>query len=127
MCSPPWWMVTLPLSFRLVRTGNLVYLAGHLDFEIYVRRIEGGREINITNDPAQDIQPEFSPDASSIAFVSTRSSRTGMVRIAPNIGFEPLTYGGDIWVAPALGGPADALHRMETLPCGHPTGRSSPT
>ena len=110
---PTWSPDGALLAFSSNRSGN---------FEIYVRRIEGGQEINITNDSAQDIQPDFSPDASSIAFVSTRSSRTGMVRIAPNIGFEPVTYGGDIWVAPALGGPARRLAPDGNCPVWSPDG-----
>jgi eukaryotic-like serine/threonine-protein kinase len=91
--SPTWSPDGTLLAFTSNRSGN---------FQIYVRRIEGGQEVNITNDPAQDIQPAFSPDGSSIAFASTRFSRTGLIRIAPAVGFEPVTYGGDIWVAPAF-------------------------
>src|SRR5713101_10159535 len=40
------------LAFSSSRSGNN---------EIYVRRIEGGQEVNITNDPAEDFQPAFSP------------------------------------------------------------------
>ena len=72
--------------------------------------------MNITNDPGQDIQPAFSPDGASIAFVSTRSSRTGMIKVGPYIGFEYRTYGGDIWVAPALGGPARRLAQDGNFP-----------
>lgn len=111
---PTWSPDGAMLAFSSNRSGN---------FEIYVRRIEGGQEVNITNDPAQDIQPAFSPDGSSIAFVSTRSSRTGMIRIAPNIGFEPVTYGGDVWVVPALGGPARRLVQDANFPVWSPDGK----
>jgi len=112
--QPTWSLDGALLAFSSNRSGN---------YEIYVRRIEGGQEVNITNDPAQDIPPEFSPDASSIAFVSTRSSRTGMIRIAPTIGFEPVTYGGDVWVAPALRGPARRLAQDGNCPTWSPDGK----
>jgi Tol biopolymer transport system component len=102
------------LAFASNRSGN---------FEIYVRRIEGGQEVNITNDPGQDIQPDFSPDGTSIAFVSTRASRTGLIKIAPPIGFEYRTYGGDIWIAPALGGPPRRLAQDGNLPVWSPDGK----
>jgi len=105
--------------------GNLLAFASNRsgNFEIYVRRIEGGQEVNITNDPGQDIQPAFSPDGNSIAFVSTRASRTGLIKIAPPNGFQYRTYGGDIWIAPALGGPARRLALDGNSPVWSPDGK----
>jgi eukaryotic-like serine/threonine-protein kinase len=97
---PTWSPDGTLLAFASNRSGN---------FEVYVRRIEGGQDVNITNDPGQDIQPAFSPDGTAIAFVSTRVSRTGLIKTAPPSGFDYRTFGGDIWVAPALGGPARRL------------------
>jgi serine/threonine protein kinase len=104
---PTWSPDGSMIAFASNRSGN---------FEIYVRRIEGGQEVNITNDPGQDIQPAFSPDGTSIAFVSTRASRTGLIKTAPPTGFEFRTIGGDIWVAPALGGPARRLAQDGNYP-----------
>ena len=111
---PTWSPDGSLLAFSSNRSGN---------FEIYVRRIEGGQEVNVTNNSAQNIQPAFSPDATSVAFVSTRSSRTGIVRIAPPTGIEPLTYGGDIWVGPALGGPPRRLAQDGNFPVWSPDGK----
>jgi eukaryotic-like serine/threonine-protein kinase len=111
---PTWSPDGSLLAFASNRSGN---------FEIYVRRIEGGQEVNITNDPGQAFQPAFSPDGTSIAFVSTRSSRTGLIKIGPYIGFEYRTYGGDIWVAPALGGPARRLAQDGNFPVWSADGR----
>src|SRR5882762_7900130 len=111
---PTWSPDGSLLAFSSNRSGN---------FEIYVRRIEGGQEVNITNDPGQDIQPAFSPDGASIAFVSTRSSRTGLIKIASPIGFEYRTYGGDIWIAPALGGPPRRLAQDGNFPVWSPDGK----
>jgi Tol biopolymer transport system component len=112
---PTWSPDGSLIAFASNRSGN---------FEIYVRRIEGGQEVNITNDPGQDIQPAFSPDGASVAFVSTRSSRTGLIKIAPAIGgFEYRTYGGDIWIAPALGGPPRRLAQDGNFPVWSPDGK----
>lgn len=111
---PTWSPDGSLLAFASNRSGN---------FEIYVRRIEGGQEVNITNDPSQNIQPAISPDGNSIAFVSTRSSRTGLIKIASSIGFEYYTYGGDIWIAPTLGGPPRRLAQDGNCPIWSPDGK----
>jgi hypothetical protein len=110
---PSWSPDGSLLAFASNRSGN---------FEIYVRRIEGGQEINVTNDPGEDFQPAFSPDGDSIAFVSTRSSRTGMIRIGPYFGIRYRTYGGDVWVSPALGGHARRLAADGNFPAWHRDG-----
>ncbi len=112
--SPSWSPDGSLLAFASNRSGN---------WEIYVRRVEGGQEVNITNDPGEDYQPAFSPDNNSIAFVSTRSSRTGLIKIGPYIGFEYRTYGGDVWVIPALGGQARRLAADGNFPVWHSDGR----
>jgi eukaryotic-like serine/threonine-protein kinase len=111
---PTWSPDGSLLAFASNRSGN---------FEIYVRRIEGEQEVNITNDPGQDIQPAFSPDGASIAFVSTRSSHTGLIKVAPPNGFQYRTYGGDIWMAAALGGPARRLALDGNSPVWSPDGK----
>ena len=70
------------------------------NFEIYLKQISGGPDINLTNDGADDVQPAFSPDGKQIAFVSTRSSSSNLLYPGRD---RPL-LGGDIWVMPALGG-----------------------
>src|SRR5262249_26361245 len=95
---PTWSPDGSLLAFASNRTGN---------FDVYVRRVEGGQEVNVTNDVSENFQPAFSPDGNSIAFVSTRASRTRMVKIGQRSGnSEARTYGGDIWLVPTLGGQA---------------------
>ena len=102
------------LAFASSRSGNS---------EIYVRRVEGGQEVNISNDSGEDIQPAFSPDGQSVAFVSARSSRTGTVRIGSSWGVELRIFGGDLWVVPALGGQARRLAADANSPAWHPDGK----
>jgi Tol biopolymer transport system component/predicted Ser/Thr protein kinase len=111
---PSWSPDGSLLAFASNRSGN---------FEIYVRRLEGGQEVNITNDRSQNIQPSFSPGGNSIAFVSTRSSRTGLIKIGPYVGFEYRTYGGDVWVAPSLGGSGRRLAQDGNSPAWDPGGK----
>jgi serine/threonine protein kinase len=105
--------------------GNLLAYASDRtgDFEIYVRRSEGGQDVNVTNDPGQDVQPAFSPDGNSIAFISTRSSKTGLIKIGGTFSRNTRTYGGDLWVVPALGGAARRLAPDANYPAWRPDGR----
>lgn len=41
--------------------------------DIYLQRVDGSSVIQLTNDPADDVQPCFSPDGTKIAFASSRS------------------------------------------------------
>ncbi|MEP6994072.1 MAG: protein kinase [Acidobacteriota bacterium] len=111
---PTWSADGALLAFANNRSGN---------FEIYVRRGEGGEDVNTTKDDAQDVQPAFSPDGNTIAFVSTRSSRTGLIKIGGTYGRNVRTYGGDLWVEPALGGAARRLASDANFPAWRPDGK----
>jgi len=52
------------IAFASDRDGN---------FEIYVMNPDGSGQIRLTNDPAEDVQPAWSPDGTRIAFVSNRA------------------------------------------------------
>ena len=112
---PTWSPDGSLLAYASNRSGN---------YEIYVRRGEGGQAVNITNDPGQDIQPAFAPDGGSIAFVSTRSSKTGLIKIGGTLSRNSRTYGGDLWVIPSLGGAAHRLAEDANFPTWRPDGRS---
>ena len=62
---------------------------------IWVQQVGGGSAIQVTDDPANDSAPAFSPDGTQVAFRSERAD-------------------GGIYVAPALGGDA-----RELVPQGH--------
>ncbi len=111
---PSWSPDGSLLAYASNRSGNS---------EIYVRRGEGGQDVAITNDPAEDVQPAFSPDGGAVAFVSTRSSKTGLIRIGGTFGRNVRTYGGDLWVIPALGGAARRLASDANFPVWRPDGK----
>jgi len=111
---PSWSPDASLLAYASDRSGN---------FEIFVRRGAGGQDVNITNDPGQDVQPAFSPDGNTIAFVSTRVSRTGLIKIGGTLMRTARTYGGDLWVVPALGGAARRLAPDANSPIWRPDGK----
>jgi Tol biopolymer transport system component len=111
---PSWSPDGAALAFASNRSGNL---------EIYMRRVEGGQEINVTDHPADDFQPALSPDGDWLAFVSTRTSRTGLIKTAHTFGLGFRTFGGDLWIAPALGGQARRLAQEANFPAWHPDGK----
>ena len=88
------------------------------NFEIYLQQISGGPAINLTQNPAADIQPAFSPDGREIAFVSSRSGSSEIFHAAPGMPH----VGGDIWVMPALGGPARRIVEKGNCPSWTPDG-----
>ncbi len=112
--SPTWSPDGKLIAFASNRSGN---------FEVYVRRADGGQEVNVTEHPSEDVQPAFSPDGRSIAFISTRSSRTGLIPAGQTIGLETRVYGGDLWITPALGGNARRLTPDANYPAWRPDGR----
>ena len=93
------------------RTGN---------FEIFLKQVSGGPDVNITNNAADDVQPAFSPDGKQIAFVSTRESAK---QLNYEIFYVPPT-GGDIWVMPALGGSPRRIAEAGNFPSWLPDGSS---
>src|SRR5262249_10074669 len=76
--------------------------AGQLD--LWLQRTAGGQPIRLTDDPADDRQPDFSPDGSLIAFRSDRG-------------------GGGIYVMPALAGDARLVAEGGRGPRFSPAGR----
>ena len=56
------------IAFQSDRDGN---------WEIYSMDPDGNDQINLSNDPADDFEPAFSPDGSQIAFVSNRETDDG--------------------------------------------------
>ena len=68
--------------------------SGRGDLDIWMQQVEGGSVIQITDDPAEDVQPSFSSDGTKIAFVRP---------------------GKGIYVVPALGGDADLVARAGVI------------
>lgn len=97
------------LAYVSDRTGN---------FEIFLKQVSGGADINISQDAADDVQPSFSPDGRQIVFVSTRDGGSALQFMGPNT--PP--RGGDIWVMRALGGSARRVAVGGNFPSWSPDG-----
>ena len=68
-------------------TGQIVfYSMRDGNFEIYVMDDDGGNQENLTNHPAYDGQPDWSPDGTKIAFVSTRDGGGSQIHVMDDDG-----------------------------------------
>jgi len=83
----------------------IAYVAGNANRDIYLRRVGGGKSVNLTESSSEDdIQPAFSPDGQSIAFRSDRD-------------------GGGIFIMGATGESAKRLTDFGFSPAWSPEGR----
>ncbi|MDE0505291.1 MAG: hypothetical protein OXI86_14540, partial [Candidatus Poribacteria bacterium] len=69
LTSEELWLKNAPASY----TGRIVFTSVRDgNAEIYVMDADGGNQENLTNHPAGDSSPDWSPDGTKIAFVSGR-------------------------------------------------------
>jgi Tol biopolymer transport system component len=98
----------LTTGAAISRDGRLVaYASDRADgtnLDIWVQQVDGGAPIRLTDDPADDDDPTFSPDGTQIAFRSERD-------------------GGGVYIVPALGGEARLFAPRGHHPRFSPDGR----
>ena len=58
--------------------------------EIYVMDANGGNQENLTNHPAYDADPDWSPDGAKIAFVSSRNGGVSQIHVMDADGKNPI-------------------------------------
>ncbi|NOT09073.1 MAG: hypothetical protein HOP28_12810 [Gemmatimonadales bacterium] len=74
------------IAFETKRTGN---------YEIFVMNADGTNPVNLSNNPALDFEPDWSPDGKKIAFVSRRDGNDEIyVMNADGSGQTRLTFNG---------------------------------
>ena len=72
---------TSRIVFASLRDGN---------FEIYVMDADGGNQDNLTNHPAYDRLPDWSPDGTKIAFASRRNGDVYQIYVMDADGKNPI-------------------------------------
>ena len=70
--SPDWSPDGMQIAFHSDRNRDWEFDVQEKNWEVYVMNTDGANLINLTNHPAGDGQPDWSPDGLQIAFVSNR-------------------------------------------------------
>ena len=68
LCAELWLVRGLAAQKSQIVFTHLVFD----NFEIYVMDVDGGNRENLSNHPVDDMEPDWSPDGTKIAFVSNR-------------------------------------------------------
>ena len=106
--EPTWSPDGSKIAFSSNRSGNLsTEASAKVDYDIWVMNSDGTGLSNLTNNPAYDGKPKWSPDGTKIAFVSDRSGNL------------------DIWTMNADGSNLKQLTDLtiiDTDPCWSPDG-----
>ena len=114
--DPAWSPDGKFLAYTTDERGNL---------DVVVQPLAGGETLRIAGSDADEAQPAWSPDGSKIAFVSSqdRGGRLHHVLAAGSLTAFLAGRGGDVFVAPALGGTAAKLVENGYFPTWSPDGK----
>jgi eukaryotic-like serine/threonine-protein kinase len=69
------------IAYSSTRAGNL---------DIYLTDVDGGAQVALTDDPADDNSPAWYPDGSALAFTSNRGGRTGIWKVSQTGGAQTI-------------------------------------
>ena len=79
-------------------TGQIVFTSWRDgNSEIYVMDADGGNQERLTNNPADDSKPTWSPDQTKVAFVSNRNGGFVQIHVMDADGKNPISLTDGVW------------------------------
>ena len=72
--------------------GDIILYRSYVstDSELYSMNLDGSNVRNLTNNPSQDLGPDFSPDGDRIVFVSKRDGNFDEIYLMNSNGSDPI-------------------------------------
>ena len=79
-------------------TGRIVFTSTRDgNTEIYVMDADGGNQERLTDNPAEDSKPTWSPDRTKVAFVSNRNGGFVQIHVMNADGKDPISLTDGVW------------------------------
>ena len=93
LCAELWLIRGLPAQKARIAFTQI----GFDNYEIYVMDADGGNQENLSNHPVDDMEPDWSPDGTKIAFISNRNGGVYQIYVMDADGTDQIRLTDGWW------------------------------